>query len=254
MTGRVILVGAGPGDPDLLTIRALRAIRSAEAVLHDRLVHPGVLAEVPPEAIRIDVGKTPRGRSTAQGEIHRLLIEQARAGRRVIRLHGGDPFVFGRGGEEIAALKAAGIPYEIVPGLSSAFAAPALAALSLTWRGLVDAVAVVTARTEAGRSPDWSWLRGFQGSLVVLMGVAVAGEVADRLLALGFPPTRPAVVIVQASWPSQAVFVTDLAHLGPTVTAREIHAPAVICIGDGFSGGPDLAQGLTSHGGGDGEV
>lgn len=232
MTGRVVLVGAGPGDPGLLTVRARDAIRTAEVVLHDRLVHPGVLAEIPPAAVRIDVGKAPGGRQTPQAEIHRLLIVEARTGRRVVRVHGGDPFIFGRGGEEVEALRAAGIPVEVVPGLSSSFAAPALAGLALTWRGLADAAAVVSARGEDGRVPDWSWLAGFHGSLVVLMGIGVAQEVASRLLALGFPPGRPTAVIASASWPEEDVAFTDLAHLAETVKIRKIRPPAVICVGD----------------------
>ena len=185
----VALVGAGPGDPDLLTVRAARLLAAAEVVVHDALVGSGVLDLVPPEAELIDVGKRP-GRPVPQELISTLLVVLARSGRRVVRLKGGDPFVFGRGGEEALALLEAGVPFEVVPGVSSAVAAPAAAGIPITHRGVAAAFTVVTGHRRAGEPDvDWRSLARVGGTVVVLMGVSQRATIAAELIAGGLDPS-----------------------------------------------------------------
>lgn len=223
----VALVGAGPGDPDLLTIKAARLLATAEVVVHDALVGDGVLALIPEAAERIDVGKRP-GRPTPQEMISALLVELGRQGKRVVRLKGGDPFVFGRGGEEAEALAAAGVPFEIVPGITSSVAAPAAAGIPVTHRGVSAAFTVVTGHRRVGEPDvDWRSLAKVGGTIVVLMGVAQRTAIAAELMAGGLDPTTPVAAIESATTDSQVVGRWTLGELG----GADVHSPAVIVIG-----------------------
>ncbi len=221
------LVGAGPGDPDLLTLKAARLLATAQVVVHDALVGEGVLALIPASAERIDVGKRP-GRPTPQEMISALLVELGRQGKRVVRLKGGDPFVFGRGGEEAAALAEAGVAFEIVPGISSSVAAPAAAGIPVTHRGVSAAFTVVTGHRRAGEPDvDWRSLAKVGGTIVVLMGVAQRAAIAAELMAGGLDPTTPVAAIESATIDSQVVGRWTLADLA----GADVCSPAVIVIG-----------------------
>lgn len=222
----VHLVGAGPGDPELLTLRAARLLATADVVVHDRLAEP-VLALVPPHVARIDVGKVPGG-SRGQAEINALLVELGLAGLEVVRLKGGDPFVFGRGGEEVEALAAAGVAWSVVPGVSSAFAAAAAAGVPVTHRGVSDSVTVVTGHRREGETTDWEALARAGGTIVVLMGVAERADIARRLMAGGRSPSTPVCAVVAGTTPGQRTVRTTLGALGDT----EVESPAAIVIGD----------------------
>ena len=223
----VALVGAGPGDPDLLTLKAARLLATAEVVVHDALVGDGVLALIPDSAERIDVGKRP-GRAAPQEMISALLVELGRQGRRVVRLKGGDPFVFGRGGEEAEALAAAGVPFEVVPGITSSVAAPAAAGIPVTHRGVSAAFTVVTGHRRAGEPDvDWRSLAKVGGTIVVLMGVSQRAMIADELMAGGLATTTPVAVVESATTDAQVVGRWTLAELADA----EVHSPAVIVIG-----------------------
>ncbi|HEU0113544.1 MAG TPA: uroporphyrinogen-III C-methyltransferase [Thermomicrobiales bacterium] len=233
--GLVSLVGAGPGDPELITVRGLARLRAADTVVYDRLVDPRLVAEAPAAAERIFVGKAAGYAALAQADIEALLIARARAGRRVVRLKGGDPFVFGRGGEEVEALVAAGVPVEVVPGVTSAFAAPASAGIPVTHRGLASAVTIVTghdAPDKAGNPVDWDWLAAANGTLVVLMGLGQLRQICDRLVAGGRDAATPAAVIAAGTWADQRVVEAPLGALADAVAAAPIVAPALIVVGD----------------------
>jgi sirohydrochlorin cobaltochelatase len=247
-TGRVTLVGAGPGAADLITVRGARALAEADVVLADRLVPVELLKALGPEVDVVDVGKAPRRPSTYQEEINALLIEQAREGRRVVRLKGGDPFVFGRGYEEYAACVEAGVACEVVPGISSAIAAPALAGVPVTTRGLVHDVTIVTGHVppgDPGSGTDWAALARLHGTLVIMMGVVHAGEIAAALIEHGRPESTPAVVVENASTPRQRVLPTRLDRLGALVTSAAIQPPATIVVGAvaGLSAGGGTTDG-----------
>ncbi|MET0146297.1 MAG: uroporphyrinogen-III C-methyltransferase [Ilumatobacteraceae bacterium] len=223
----VALVGAGPGDPDLLTVRAVSRLARADVVVHDALVGDGVLALASAGAELIDVGKRP-GRPIPQELICTLLVELARTGRRVVRLKGGDPFVFGRGGEEAQALLDAGIPFEVVPGVTSAVAAPAAAGVPVTHRGVAAAFTVVTGHRRHGEPDiDWSALARVGGTVVVLMGVAQRSAMATALIDGGMQPTTPVAVIGSATTAEQVVTRCQLDQLGAT----PVDTPAVLVIG-----------------------
>lgn len=225
--GFVALVGAGPGDPDLLTVRAARLIAHAEVVVHDALVGHGVLALVSGSAERIDVGKRP-GRAVPQELISTLLVTLAQAGRRVVRLKGGDPFVFGRGGEEAQALLEAGIDFEIVPGITSAVAAPAAAGVPVTHRGVSAAVTLVTGHRRPGEPDvDWQSLARVGGTIVVLMGVTQRAVIAAELMAGGLPAGTPVAVTRSATTSDE---LTQRCRLGD-LAAAAVDSPAVIVIG-----------------------
>ncbi len=223
----VSLVGAGPGDPELLTLKAARLLAQAEVVVHDALVGDGVLALIPASAERIDVGKRP-GQATPQELISALLVELGRQGKRVVRLKGGDPFVFGRGGEEAAALAAADVAFEIVPGITSSVAAPAAAGIPVTHRGVSAAFTVVTGHRREGE-PDVNWrsLATVGGTIVVLMGVSQRAEIAAELIAGGLAPNTPVAAIESATTDAQIVARCTLDELG----AADVRSPAVIVIG-----------------------
>ncbi|MFN8023608.1 MAG: uroporphyrinogen-III C-methyltransferase [Acidimicrobiales bacterium] len=224
---RVWLVGAGPGDPELLTLRAARLIGEADVVLYDRLVSPEILAMARPGAELIDVGKRPGGSHT-QDVLNELLVLHAHSGRRVVRLKGGDPFVFGRGGEEVEVLARAGIVCEVVPGVSSALAGPAAAGIPVTHRQVARAVTIVTGHEMAASDPvDWSAVARLGGTLVVLMGIERRASIVDALVAGGLDDDTAAAVVMHATTPRQRVWtgrVRDLAE-------ADVASPAVMVIG-----------------------
>jgi uroporphyrinogen III methyltransferase / synthase len=224
----VYLVGAGPGDPGLLTVRGAELLRRADVVVHDRLLDPSLLDLAPAAAERIDMGKSPGG-PIHQDEINLLLIEKARAGLQVVRLKGGDPFVLGRGGEEAEALAAAGIPFEVVPGITSAVAVPAYAGIPVTHRGLSTSFTVVTghSRHAVDTETDWEALAQAAGTLVILMGVAHRAAIAKRLMDGGLPGDTPVAAIRQGTWSSQRTIRTTLAGLGDA----DLESPETIVIG-----------------------
>jgi uroporphyrin-III C-methyltransferase len=225
----VSLVGAGPGDPDLLTLRAVRRLQMADVVVHDRLVSERVLDYVPRTVERIDVGKTPGGSGPSQSEINALLINLGGQGRRVVRLKGGDPFVFGRGGEEALALARAGVRFEVVPGVSSALAAPAAAGIPVTQRGLSASLTVVNGHD--ADEHDWSALAASASTLVFLMPVEHLEEIAHLLMAHGRIASEPAAVVEWATTPRQRVVTAALADIAAESRAQRIEAPAVLIVG-----------------------
>jgi uroporphyrinogen III methyltransferase / synthase len=225
----VYLVGAGPGDPGLLTVRGAELLARADVVVHDRLIAHELLARVPAGALRIDVGKVP-GTASPQAEISAALIEHGRAGRCVVRLKGGDPFVLGRGGEEAEALQEAGVDYEVVPGVSSAFAAPAAAGIPVTHRGLATSVSVVTGTVgehPTAKAVDWDALGRAGGTLVVLMGMGERAGIAQRLMEAGRPPDTPVAVVHWGATERQRVVRSTLGGLA----AVDLPPPAAIVIG-----------------------
>ena len=227
MSGSVSLVGAGPGDPDLLTVKAARLLAGADVVVHDALVGDGVLALVPASTELIDVGKRP-GRPIPQELISTLLVTLARDGKRVVRLKGGDPFVFGRGGEEAQALLDAGIPFEVVPGITSAVAAPAVAGVPVTHRGVAASFTVVTGHRPAGEPAiDWRALARVGGTVVVLMGVSQRATIAADLIAGGLDPATPVAAVQSATTGDQVTVRCRLADLADA----PIRSPAVLVIG-----------------------
>jgi len=231
VSGFVSLVGAGPGDPELLTLRALRRLREADLVLYDALVAPEVVA-LAPQARRFCVGKRGFRPSVSQDTINRLLVRSARRGQRVVRLKGGDPFVFGRGGEEALALAAAGLAFEVVPGVSSALAAPALAGVPVTHRGLSSALLVVSGHADAAWRPALSTLAPLSATVVVLMGLATRAAVATLLVEQGWPRDTPAAVLWAASTARAARWRGPLAGLGAADVPKGCEdAPATLVIG-----------------------
>jgi uroporphyrinogen III methyltransferase/synthase len=224
------LVGAGPGDPGLLTARALELIASADVILHDRLIPAEALAHARADAEVVDVGKVGGGEQVPQRETTRLLVEHARAGRNVVRLKGGDPFVFGRGGEEAQALRAAGCDYEVVPGVTAGVAAAAYAGIPVTQRGLASAVAFVTGHEDPGKPEtvvDWAALAAFPGTLVFYMGVRQLPRIAEQLIAHGRDPAEPAAVVERGTFADQRTLRATLATLGE----QDAHAPAITVVG-----------------------
>jgi uroporphyrin-III C-methyltransferase len=228
----VFLVGAGPGDPELITLKGLRSLRKADVVVYDRLICPDLLDEAPLQAERVFVGKASGHHSMKQEEINALLITYARRGCIVVRLKGGDPFVFGRGGEEALALAQAGIPFEVVPGVSSAIAVPAYAGIPVTQRGLASSVTIVTGHEQCGPSSvDWEALARVGGTLVILMGVETLPHITQRLLNGGLHPDTPAAVIQQGTVPQQHVVTDTLAGIAERARIAKIQSPAVVVIG-----------------------
>ena len=231
--GTVYLVGAGPGEPGLLTVRARDLLRGCDAVVYDYLVNPEVLAEVPARAERVYVGKVGGGRQTPQSEINRTLVGLAREGKSVVRLKGGDPFLFGRGGEEAEALHTAGVPFEVVPGVSSALAAPAYAGIPLTHRSFSSSVAIVTGtRADGGLHPN-----AFKGlasaeTIVVLMGMSRLGEIAGELMDAGRSPDTPAAVVRWGTYEGQQTVTGTLRTIKDEAARAGLRAPAVIVVGE----------------------
>jgi len=231
--GSVALVGVGPGDPDLLTLRALRAMQDADVIVYDRLIGDQILDYARRDAERIYVGKARGNHAMSQEEINTTLVAQAGAGHRVVRLKGGDPFVFGRGGEEMTHLQAAGIAVEIIPGITAATGCAAAAGLPLTHRDYASGVTFVTGHMRNGAAePDWAVLAATRYTLVIYMGVATAGVIGDRLVAHGMRPATPVAVIENGNRPEQIVARGTLATLGTIVAGHGIVGPALIVIGD----------------------
>jgi uroporphyrinogen III methyltransferase / synthase len=233
VSGIVHLVGAGPGDPGLLTLRAVELLGSADVVLHDRLIPAGAL-EHAPDAELIYVGKQGGGPQMPQEEINRLLLEHARAGRRVVRLKGGDPFVFGRGGEEALLLREAGIDVEIVPGVTAGVAAPAYAGIPVTHRELASGVAFVTGHEDPekpGTAIDWAALARFPGTLVFYMGVRALPRIAERLIAEGRRASEPVAVVERGTLPGQRTIVATLEDVAEHASAAALRAPAITLVG-----------------------
>jgi uroporphyrinogen III methyltransferase/synthase len=224
----VSIVGAGPGDPDLITVRGRAALDAADVVVHDRLVHPALLAG----RVAVDVGKEPGRHPVPQEGIHALLISLARQGKRVVRLKGGDPFLFGRGGEEAEALAAAGIGFEVVPAPTSALAALAYAGIPATDRRCGSSIAVVTGHSADGQTVDWDRLAGATDTLVVLMGMARIGDIVDRLVAGGRHPDTPAAVVSRGTLPDQRVVGAALARIPAAVAEARLPGPALLVVGD----------------------
>ena len=229
VTGRT-LVGAGPGDPGLLTVRAVELIAAADVVLYDRLIPAEALEHARADAELVYVGKQGGGPQMPQEEIDRLLVEHGRSGRRVVRLKGGDPLVFGRGGEEALVLREAGIEFEIVPGVTAGVAAPAYAGIPVTHRELASGVAFVTGHEDPDKPEstlDWAALARFPGTLVFYMGVRALPRIAERLQAEGRPADEPVAVIERGTLPGQRTLVATLADVAARAAAERIRAPAV---------------------------
>jgi uroporphyrin-III C-methyltransferase/precorrin-2 dehydrogenase/sirohydrochlorin ferrochelatase len=230
--GGVAIVGAGPGDPDLLTLRALRLIQRADVVIYDKLVGPGVLDLARRDAERIYVGKSKGDHSKSQDEINALIAGQAQAGRRVVRLKGGDPFIFGRGGEELEYLRRRGISAEVVPGITAALGCAAAAGIPLTHRDHAQAVTFATGQGKDGEPElDWATLAQLKQTLVIYMGVGAAGRIAARLIEHGLDPATPVAVIENGTLPSQKAFYGRLSGLNWLVRQSDISGPALIVIG-----------------------
>ncbi len=231
--GHVTLVGAGPGDPELLTLKALRALQDADVILHDRLVSAEVLDRARRDATLICVGKSGGGESTPQADINALLIEHARHGRRVVRLKGGDPFVFGRGGEELLALADAGIAFSVVPGVTAAAGCAAYAGIPLTHRDHAHALTFVTGHGGGdGVEPDWRGLAAGGQTVVFYMGVARLDHIVAALIAHGAPAERPVAIVAQGTTARQRVLTSTLAGIGAVAAAAEAAAPALLIVGD----------------------
>jgi uroporphyrin-III C-methyltransferase len=234
VTGTVYLVGSGPGDPELLTVKARRLLEEADVVLHDHLPGPELLETIPP-AKRVDVGKRPDGERTPQAEINERLVARARGGDAVVRLKGGDPTVFGRGGEEMAHLAAHEVPFEVVPGVTSAIAAPEVAGIPVTHRGTASAVSVVTGHEDPAKEEsavDWAALAATGGTIVVLMGVRRLPDYTAALADEGLDPDTPAALVERATWADQQVATGTLDTIAAAAERAGIEPPAVTVIGD----------------------
>jgi len=231
--GSVVLVGAGPGDPGLLTLRALRALNEADVILHDRLVSAGVLALARRDAELIEVGKQAGNHHTSQDGIHTLLLEYARAGRRVVRLKGGDPFVFGRGGEELEFLSDHGIAFEVVPGITAALACAAYAGVPLTHRDHAQSVRLLTAHCQASRDTlDWQALAQERQTLAIYMGVGELAALQEQLLTHGRAPSTPFALVENGSRAEQRVITGTLANLAERAITHAVASPALLILGE----------------------
>ena len=229
MNGRVFLVGAGPGNPGLLTARALELIAQANTILYDRLIPSEALEGVRADAELLFVGKEGGGESVPQEQTEALMVERARAGKVVVRLKGGDPFVFGRGGEEALTLRAEGIPYEVVPGITAGVAATAYAGIPITHRGLASAVALITGHEDPdkeGTAIDWPALAAFPGTLVFYMGVRQLPHIATSLIEAGRPASEPAAIVERGTLPHQRTVTGTLATIAERAQAEGIRAPS----------------------------
>lgn len=232
-TGRVTLVGAGSGDPDLLTLGGLRALQSADVILHDRLVGAAVIDLARRDAQRIEVGKCAGGKSVSQDEIHALMLEHARAGRHVVRLKGGDPFVFGRGGEELEFLAAHGIDYRVLPGITAALACAAYAGIPLTHRNHAQSVRFLTAHcADSIDTLDWVSLSAARQTLAIYMGVAGMARVSEQLRAFGRDPATPVAIIENGTRPEQRVLLGTLETVVGLAKSERVQSPALLIVGE----------------------
>jgi len=236
MIGRVVLVGAGPGDPELITVKGARALAEADVVVYDRLAAPELLELAPDSAERIYVGKEPGGHAMKQAQIDAVLVEQAQVGRTVVRLKGGDPFVFGRGGEELLACAEAGIPCEVIPGITSAVAAPAAAGIPVTHRGVARSFAVVTASTAgSAHEPDATDLRRIATAVDTLVLLMAAGRLAETCRALidaGRDAEEPAALVMWATTPDERTVIGTLTDLPALAAAARLGPPATLIVGE----------------------
>ena len=231
----VYLVGAGPGDPGLITVRGLKVLQQATVVIYDRLVHPSLVEETSAEARRIYVGKESGRHCVPQIQINQLLVRYANQGERVVRLKGGDPFVFGRGGEEAEALVAAGLPFEIIPGVSSAIAVPAYAGIPVTHRKIASSFAVITGHEEDGRehpSIDWQRLATAVDTLVILMGTKGLARITAQLIQHGRAPETPVAIVRWGTTSEQYALIGTLADIATKAAAVNLEPPAVTVVGD----------------------
>ncbi len=231
-TGKVWLVGAGPGDPDLLTLRAARLVMQARLIVHDGLVDPAILALARADARLISVAKRRSRHTMPQDEINALLVREALAGGDVVRLKGGDPFIFGRGGEEAEACRTAGVPVEVVPGISAAIGGAAAALMPLTHRRAASVVSFVAGQCKGLSDQNWAGLAGQGRTLVIYMGLATAEAITEKLIADGLSPEMPVAVIENATRPAMRVLRAPLAGLADVVTRHKVKSPAVIVIGE----------------------
>ncbi len=249
MNGKVYLVGAGPGASGLITVRGMELIRLADVIVYDRLIGQQIMDMLPEYAEKIDVGKNAGNHPVPQQEINALLVDRAKAGKTVVRLKGGDPFVFGRGGEELELLAAEGIAFEEVPGISSSIAVPAYAGIPVTHRDYCSSLHIITGHAQAGKKLqiDFDALVRLNGTLVFMMGVSNVGQIATGLMGAGMDPKMPCAVIENGTLPGQRKFVTVLEELEETVRSNAVHSPAVIMVGrvcdlsvqfDWFNAGP----------------
>jgi len=230
--GRVHLVGAGPGDPELLTLRALRRLQEADVVIYDKLVGPDILEYARPDADRLYVGKSKGQHSRSQAEINALMAHHAAQGKVVVRLKGGDPFVFGRGGEEMDSLLALGIPVDVVPGITAATGCAAAAGIPLTHRDHTGAVTFVSGHAKNGEPAlDWAGLAQAKQTLVIYMGVSTAGRIADRLMSHGMDPHIPVAVVENGTLPSQKLATGTLGELEALIAGHDVAGPALLVIG-----------------------
>lgn len=229
--GRISLVGAGPGDPDLLTVRAARALGAADVVVHDGLVDPRILALVRPEALLISVAKRRDHHSMPQEAINALLVAEAQSGQYVVRLKGGDPFIFGRGGEEMDAARAAGVPVDIVPGITAALGCAAGVGMPLTHRDIASSVTFVAGQKRDLASQDWRGLAGPGRTLVIYMGLATAADAAAKLMADGLPEATPVAIVENGTRPEARVLRGRLDRLADLVRDHDVQSPALIVVG-----------------------
>jgi uroporphyrinogen III methyltransferase/synthase len=235
VSGKVYLVGAGPGDPDLITVKALRLIQQADVILYDRLIPVSLLDEAQENATLIDVGKSPTKHRYSQDEINRLLVSYALLGQQVVRLKGGDPFVFGRGSEEALVCRVAGIPFEVVPGISSVVAVPAYAGIPLTHRNVSSSFTVITGHedpTKPETSIQYEAIARSGSTLMILMGVKQMPDILARLIAVGMPTDTPAAVIEQGTTPDQRVIEGTVSTLPDLAREASIQPPATIVVGN----------------------
>ena len=232
LPGKVWLVGAGPGDPELLTLKAVRVLAGADVVLVDDLVDPRILAHARPGARIVQVGKRGGCRSTPQAFIEKLMIRLARRGARVVRLKGGDPFVFGRGGEEAETLNQAGIPCEVVNGITAGIAVPAAIGIPVTHRELAHGVTFITGHSRGEADPDWAALRAGGTTLVIYMGMKRVAAIAQGMLAAGYPADIPACAIQNGTLETQATVVSTLAALPQAIAEAKLGSPGMLVIGD----------------------
>ena len=233
MCGNVILVGAGPGDPGLLTQKGRQALEQAQVVVFDRLVSPAILALIPPEAEAIDVGKESSHHLVPQDQINQILLDKALEGKRVVRLKGGDPFLFGRGGEELELLQEHGVPFQVVPGVTSALSAPAYAGIPVTHRDYCSSLHIITGHARAGAELkiDFEALRRTKGTLVFLMGVSAMPRICQGLLDAGMDPDMPAAMVENGTLPRQRKVISTLAKLPQAAAEAKIKSPAIIVVG-----------------------
>jgi len=234
-SGRVYLVGAGPGDPGLMTLKGLACVRQADVIVYDRLIDESILKEAPERAEKIYVGKASNRHTLPQEAINQLLVEKAREGKTVVRLKGGDPFVLGRGGEEAEALALGNIPFEVVPGVSSAVAGPAYAGIPVTHRGVASSFTVVTGHRASDRSEPhiaWDKLATGTDTLVILMGIGNLSHLVEQLIKYGKPFSTPVAVITQGTTSRQRCVTGTLEDIVERVSAEDLKPPSVIVIGD----------------------